>query len=545
MKIITNKNYKFLIPLLYFLFLAVLIMGPLLKRGYIFTMDMVFVPRLHIDWEGFKNGEIFLSNLPLAFVLQFLTRLISGEMLQKIILLFIFMFGGYAMYAVLPLYLGILPRLLSGTFYIFNPFVYERFMAGQWTFLLGYALFPVIINSFFQLFSKKKYKYLLKSVFLWTLATLIFPHYSLILGICFLVIFLAFFINSKSQRLDLFKIGSMGLLIYVVLNLFWIIPAIQNPLYRFNLDHYQAFATARDYRYGTFLNVLGMYGFWRDGIEVLLTKDFLPFWPFWYFLLSLPVLIGFFAKKISRDNIVNISLVVIGGLGLFLALGNSSLAVIGRINEWLFLNIPGLRGIREPQKFSSILVFSQAWFFGLGLAYLKKIINKKILFNLFIFVFLGLVLLYNYKMLWGASGQLKTAFYPPSWIAAEEITKENQPDINILILPWHHYMKYSISGRTIANPAKSYFTNPVLENQSIELMSIKEYSFSTSEKVVSLLNNLDAKKWRGELKNLKVGYIFINKTKEPEFEFQPQFLEEKNGFQKLFEDNYGILFSIE
>ena len=116
--------------------LGLLALGPGLRRGFLLSYNMVFVPR-----EPFAAAMPGLAPpraVPSDLVVAAASRVVPGDIVQKLVLLAIFMLGCAGVAALLdpePL----LARLAGGVFYVWNPYVAERLIIGQWALLLGYA----------------------------------------------------------------------------------------------------------------------------------------------------------------------------------------------------------------------------------------------------------------------------------------------------------------------------------------------------------------------------------------------------------------------
>ena len=100
--------------------LGLLALGPGLRRGFLLSYDMVFVPR-----EPFAAALPGLAPpraVPSDLVVAAASRVVPGDIVQKLVLLAIFVLGCAGVAALLdpkPL----LARLAGGVFYAWNPYV--------------------------------------------------------------------------------------------------------------------------------------------------------------------------------------------------------------------------------------------------------------------------------------------------------------------------------------------------------------------------------------------------------------------------------------
>ena len=134
--------------------LGLLALGPALARGFVLTYDMVFVPK-----PPFTSALLGLTGgaarpVPSDAVVAVAALLVPADILQKLILLSVFVLACSGAAALLadgwqartgqraPL----LACLAAGVFYTWNPYVAERLVMGQWATLLGYAGLPWVMR---------------------------------------------------------------------------------------------------------------------------------------------------------------------------------------------------------------------------------------------------------------------------------------------------------------------------------------------------------------------------------------------------------------
>ena len=105
---------------------------------------MLFVPR-----EPFSAALPGLAPpraVPSDLVVAAMSRILPADILQKLVLLAIFVLACSGAAALLdrePL----LARLAAGVFYAWNPYVAERLIIGHWALLLGYAGLPWVLRA--------------------------------------------------------------------------------------------------------------------------------------------------------------------------------------------------------------------------------------------------------------------------------------------------------------------------------------------------------------------------------------------------------------
>lgn len=559
-----RSKLKKIFPFVYFSFLSFLILGPLLKSGYIFLLDFVLAPNFHLDFFSYLSGGRLLTSMPYGLFFWLLVNFFSVVIAQKVLLFLIFLFTGLITYCVLPKIFGMITRLLVGTFYLFNPFVYERFMAGHIFILLGYAFLPLTISFVLKFFKGGDKKDLLYLLFFWTLQTVFSSHFFVINGICFVLISIVYilveYINNRQESVKnlFFKIKfffyffiKVAFLILLV-NSWWILPPFfqtDNIVNNIDQQHFSSYISSPDKNFGSLVNLLGMYGFWREqtaGDEILLSKDFLPIWPLFFSIFLIPILAGIRYLWKKKNYFYLFSLLSIAAFAVLFSYGPRD-NLIGSFNIFLFSYIPGLKGLRESQKFISVLVLVYAILMAYGLNFLKNL-KRKLLYCLIVLLLFSNIFIFNFQFLWGAQGQVKAVEYPESFVRAKEFFANDKSDYNILIMPWHMYLigHPLAQGRTIADPAPGYFYSyNILHSKDPEVGYLSNKKDYFSDKIIFLMGNNNKDLWNRYLKDLNIKYIFITKVDDiGKHGFDYKFL--LNGeFNVLFEDDVAILLTLD
>ena len=136
------------------LVLGLLALGPALARGFVLSYDMVFVPE-----PPFTSALLGLTGgaarpVPSDAVVAVAAWLVPADILQKLILLAVFVLASSGAAALLAggwqartgKQAPLLACLAAGVYYTWNPYVAERLVMGQWATLLGYAGLPWVMR---------------------------------------------------------------------------------------------------------------------------------------------------------------------------------------------------------------------------------------------------------------------------------------------------------------------------------------------------------------------------------------------------------------
>jgi hypothetical protein len=133
-----------IVPALAGLGLGLLALGPGLRRGFLLSYDMVFVPRelFGAALPGLLPPRAVPSDLAIATA----SWVVPADIAQKMLLLAIFVLGCAGTAALLD-HEPLLARVAGGVFYAWNPYVAERLIIGQWALLAGYAGLPWALRA--------------------------------------------------------------------------------------------------------------------------------------------------------------------------------------------------------------------------------------------------------------------------------------------------------------------------------------------------------------------------------------------------------------
>jgi hypothetical protein len=450
--------------------LTLAIMLPLLLPGYVLTLDMVFTP--HTPWPA-----EFTTTYPLDVLLWLLSQLLPGDVVQKIVLFAILLLSGVGMHLFVREITShkSKERLLefaayfAGLFYMINPFIYARLMAGQWLVLLGYALLPFLVRALLRLL----YQPSLSAtgwVIVWTFAIMtVSVHFSGVVLVLYALFLIVAAVKYWKKRGELWRFTRhllVASLAVVGLSSYWIIPAmlghgVGEVATRADETQFSAFATHSG-PLGQVGEVLRLQGFWAEVRELfVLPQNVMPLWGVLMLLVWVFVVVG--AVQLWRTNrpvaILTISSIVMG-----------TVLAASPVMQWLSQIVPLLGGYREPHKFTVLVVFGFSVLAAYGtLAFVRRRKHRKE----WAVACLALPLLITPIMFWGAGGQLRPVDYPQEWYALNEQLKNKKEGGKTLFLPWHMYAPYSFSaGRIIANPAEKFFEVPVIVSDDPEFANI-------------------------------------------------------------------------
>ncbi len=530
---VKGKFSCFVLPFVVYSLLSVVILWDLLLPGYVLALDMVFTPTIQFpsSFFGFGNDPISLLYMPYNLGLWVLNIVVPSWIIQKILLFSVFLLAGLSAYDFCSVE-SIIGKLFAGFIYAMNPFVYVRFMVGHLGLLLAYSIFPFLLKSFIKFLHDARMETCIKLTLLSTLVIILDSHFVYITAIPFvaLLIFKILTMNKKNF-LKIISWSTIACLFFLAVNFFWIAPMLTFETSNLFIGGftYQDLLVFTSRTWGTGFNIFftlaTLYGFWRLPEGYSYVSEILPGWQLIFVYILYLAVNGFISSQNKFPNKwIGKGLATASIISLILATGISS-NFTAPIFEALFKFLPFFSGMREPQKFLTILVLAYSFFGGYGVLNismalkelknksLKRQVLKRILSLIFIIVSLASPFVYSYTQLFGFNGQIRNLEYPSEWYEIKAIIDQDSSDYKILILPWHLYMSQSWIGRITANPASGFFNKPFLAGENMEWGGIETQSIKPEQFYIQFLlnNKIRIKNFGNLLAPLNVKYIILLK----------------------------------
>lgn len=499
--------------------------------GYLFFTDMAWGPSITLNWtDGGFMTSLLVKVFSLVLPVDFLQKIYLG------LIILVALMGGKK---IAGLFIeDKLAVLAVSLFTLFNPFVYDRFMYGQANIVLALGLFLLSAGYLLEYLGLEQMETRQgarqsKSVILFGLcgglALQFSVHFIFFVGTIF-ILFLVLYLKkwgigwgSGQWKISLKHI-SLAVAVFILLNINWLAAM---PLGKSNTVNFigspditsqnlAAFKTSGSSDVAVLGNVLMMSGFW--GKDQYRYADLTTVKENWgrSFLLLLPIIILGVVLGIRKEETrtLSIGLLIVFVISIILAAG-VALSFMAPLSYWLFDHFPLYKGLRESQKWVSVIVLTYAIFLSIGTAALLKIkivsINRRASL-----LFLGAVIIMQTPFLfWGFSDQVKPTQYPADWREVNNaVTCPNGE--NILFLPWHMYMSFSWIGNVVANPAPDFFKCPVISGTDMEWADIYDNSSSQTGKSVGAWLGSQGKNdfLKSGLKDNGLGIKYVVLTKE-------------------------------
>ena len=507
-----RKCIRKLLPYAPYIFLSLIVLGPLLLPGFVLTMDMVFTPVLRLP-DHVDNTWAFYA------LLHVLNIVLPADFIQKIVLLAILLLSSAGAHRLLVQLrpsgekYWLLAVYIGATLYMINPFVYVHFMAGQYGILLGYGLQPWFALQLWRFVRQPDAK---GAVFLacWVAAMSIVSIHSLgwvvVLSLCAIIVHA----RDAEKLRRVAKYGALSIIFFAIVSAYWLVPTmlghgrIADSLGTFSASERLAFATVDTNGTTALGAVLGLQGFWQDDRQLyILPIDATPQWGWFQVAFLAVIAVGVAVSlKVQRR-------LALYGIGVTIVACALALGVGG---DWLVRHVPFFAGFREPQKFVALIALAYAYFATWGAVWLVGKAASWLQWARYAVIGLLVVLVLGYTsaMLWGLDGQIQPTHYPADWFTANRLLDAQPGNARVLFLPWHLYMAYSFSGRIIASPAAGFFDRPVVASDDPELPGVAPQTHNAVREAIQasiLPEGAKGQQIAAKLRALNIGYVLVAK----------------------------------
>lgn len=505
----------------YALIILMIILPWFFNSGYLFFVDGTWGPNIILNWtQSWFLFNLLVKALAFIFPIFFLQKLfitgiltlilLGGRILVKTILEYFSESKNYSRGLVLVLSL----------FVLFNPFVYDRALYGQFNVLFAYGCLLFIAAYLFKAWQTLNFKYLYLAAIFSAIALMFSVHFIFLLAPFYLLFIIGLFFKKAYRQKKFWLALFFSIIIVLGINTNWLIALVTKTSSLNNFieqgittQDLIAFQTAGKTPTETLTNVLFMSGFWgKDQFRYFDLTD-VPSWQRSFILLTPIILYGVYLSFRKRNREVKIfssGLLIIFVLSFFLAIGIKSPLTSG-LTLFLYDHLPLYKGLREPQKWVAIIIPIYLFYLTIGTWRLTK--TKIIANNLLTsgLILGAIIIMQTSALFWGFNRQIQSTPYPKDWYAANDYIKaQDSCQQQNLFLPWHMYMSFSWVRKIIINPAQAFFTCPMISGTNMEWGGI--YDNSTNKEGQTIESWLQTHGDNKEiLTKLNVGHIILTK----------------------------------
>jgi hypothetical protein len=441
------------------LVLGVLALGPGLQRGFLLSYDMLFVPRepFSAALAGLKTGVA--RPVPSDFVVAVLSRALPADIVQKLVLLAIFVLACGGVAALLDRE-PMLARLAAGVFYTWNPYVAERLIIGQWALLLGYAGLPWVLRAV------TRERITMSRLILAMLPAIASGFASMAITALVAVPVVALRRSPRDVAV------TAGILIAGCLP--WLVPSLLHPVYA-DPQAIAEFAARPDTPFGSIGSLIMLGGMWN---AQTVPAAYGGAWSALWLAVVLAAAGAYvvLARPSGRWRGLGIAAaagLVIASLGVTTA-GRELLRAASDLSA-------GFAMFRDGQQYVAPLALAEAIGAGAGLSWAMRarpfgahreprLDAAGKLYGV-LAVLVPVVLLPG--LAWGAAGRLRPASYPASWLAAVRLIDGSQERGAVLVLPWASYRLPAWNhGEVVIDPWSRLLSRQVIWNDGTQVGSV-------------------------------------------------------------------------
>ncbi len=436
--------------------LALVVFGPLLVgRGYWLFGDMVFVPDQpwKAAWLGLDGA--LPRAVPMDALVSVVTQVVPGSWGQRALLVGGFVLGGvgigravrdHAWYA----------RAAAITLLLWNPWVYERLLIGQWAILLGYLALPWVVLAARRLRADPRGGWAEAAIAV-TAAAVCSPS-SGVMAVAVLAV-----LGITRDRWTWLATAVVG----VVANLTWLVPAITADAAEVSADGvFAGFAARAESGAGLLPSLVSLGGIWKTSIlpgartsTVLVVLSC---------LLTAAAVAGL--RRGVRAHPGELRRVAVLGLGALVVAAAPAVPGGADVLADLAGRLPGLALLRDSHRFLAPLGVVLA----LGAAGAATAVRERVRPGRgSLWAVVGLIVAAPVLLLpvlaWGGAGELERSSYPAEW--DQVATALGDDPGRVVVLPWEgSYRGYEWNHRrAVLDPAPRYFAGEVLVDDRVLL----------------------------------------------------------------------------
>ena len=424
--------------------LTFVILGPLLTGwGFWLFGDMVFVPE-----QPWKDAWLGLDGtlpraVPMDAIVSVLTQVLPGELVQRLFLVGAFVAGGIGA----GFFVGrhaTSARLAAITLMLWNPWVYERLLMGQWAILSGYLLLPWVALASLRMRRDLRRGAPAVAVAL-VLSAVCSPSSGLMAALVVVVLGL--------RRSFAHIAVTAGLI--VVANLTWLLPSLlADASADAGGDVFDAFAARGESSLGTLASLFSLGGTWKTSIVpeertstliVLLSCA-----------LTVVALLGLLRRPRPR-------LLLLAGISFVLAAlpvlpgGKALLEALGDV-------VPAAAILRDSHRFLAPAILALLPGIAGAATWAREQVRpgREAMWSVVGLLVVAPILLLP-SLAWGSLGVLDNSTYPDDWQVVADHLEERGPGRSV-VLPWAgSYRGYDWNdGRAVLDPAPRYLPGEVL-----------------------------------------------------------------------------------
>lgn len=424
--------------------LTLAVCAPMFTKGYVLSYDMVWVPQLDLDRaEIWGLGSALPRAVPSDAVAALLGAVIPAAVVQRIVLfaaLFLLAVGVARLLRERPL----AAQLAGATLAVWNPYVAERLVLGQWPLLMATAALPWLVSALLDDEGPR-----------WGIVVLALAGTALTPATGLMGIAIGVIAAWRTRVIHVVVLAGL-------LNAPWIAAGLVHSGGRSDPAAVRLFELQGEGHFGRLGSALTLGGIWNT--EVVPTSRTLVLTVVLAAMIGLVIATGLVTIWRDDRQLLGV-LAVAGAIGLVVALaGWLTPGLVERIVD----DVPGGGLVRDGTRWLALLVPLQAVAFGVGVCGLLQRAKAWATPIAVLGVLLPLAALPD--LAWGVGGRLEPTSYPASWASARQAIAASEVTGDILVLPFSAYRRPSWNHDTpVFDPAGRFFDRTTVTNDELDV----------------------------------------------------------------------------
>ena len=433
--------------------LSTAILGPVFGPGYLLIRDMVSTPRSFVTDSALGLSDSAPRAVPQDWLIAITSGVIDGGIVVKALAFAAVVLAGvgYGRLARRVLPAAGTPGMLAATVIaVWNPYVAERLLQGQWSLLLGYAGLGWILIAAVDV--RRGGGWARWSVLTgWLTVAGITPTGSMIAGF---VLLAGLIVPSLTRREWWMALTASA--VWAASSVPWLLASFLGAgTATADPGSVALFAARAEPWLGTAGSLVGLGGIWNaDAVPESRTSPWALVATAALLLVVVAGLPGLWHRR--RSQVIRTA----GGL----AVGSVVLITVAAtpfgvaILEWLVDTVPGAGLLRDTQKWIALAVPAYA----LATASAVQSAGRHVPKGFAVVVASALIVAPLPDLAWGVGNSLAPIRYPGDWYAVADIITPGQGDV--LVLPVGTNRRYAFADSVSLDPAPRLLRADVLQS---------------------------------------------------------------------------------
>lgn len=489
-------------PLLVSTVLAVLVLAPALRPGYVLSYDMVFVPHPELTRDTVGLGDGWPRAVPVDAVVALLGAVVPGSLLQKLVLVLLLVAAGTGA-GRLAAFLQPGPGagaagLVAAALYVWNPYVAERLVLGHWALLVAYATMPWLVMAAQR--ARSGSPRALAPLLLLMGLTALTPTGGLLGG--------GVAVAVLAGR---WRPAAVVVAAWLALNAPWWVAGLLHgaSVTGAAASGVDVFASRSEGGTGTLVTLLGLGGAWNAQVVPDSRESVLGL--LWTAVaLGLAVIGGRCLRRCAQRATVN-GLAVAAASGLLLAL-LGALPLTRDLLGSVVQHVPAAGLLRDGQKWVAPWALLLSVAAGAGAAAVAGRVRDPSSERLVPVAALVVLVALLPDLAWGAAGRLEAVGYPAGWARARAAVEAADAG-DVMVLPWGAFRSFGWNGdRTVLDPAGRYFPGSVVTDDTLVVGSRRLPG--ESRRAAAVRAALDRPDAATRLRALGIGWVLVHRGPE-------------------------------